>query len=251
MIEAFKSLFGTSKGYYKRMQRKGKQPCHSSWGFRIMLFVLANIVAELSASPLPAAVYDSDLRRLQRIESALGDDSMSVLLGQEGQQHSRSSGVHHPQQQNVNIASQLGEGSSAFPLASVVDTNDNDNDKIKNNQENSQTGKNNNNNNKTNVQAQALLSTDDDGGSSSYLNSFHKVKMPSKHQYKPKTVLVGNGSGKRKIFRADKSMQRVEKKSWKIPIKSVGLYSENSKDAHAPQRLMDELTQIFDTFKDS
>jgi hypothetical protein len=54
----------------------------------------------------------------------------------------------------------------------------------------------------------------------------------------------------RKIFRADPNLQRLEKKSWKIPIKSIALYSENSKDLQASQMIGD-LKELFDTFKDS
>ena len=61
-----------------------------------------------------------------------------------------------------------------------------------------------------------------------------------------------NSSGRqKKIFKADKNLQRLEKKSWKIPIKSLALYSENTKDSQAPQKMMDELTDLFDSFKDA
>lgn len=55
----------------------------------------------------------------------------------------------------------------------------------------------------------------------------------------------------KKIFKVDKNLQRLEKKSWKIPIKSLALYSENTKDSQAPQKMMDELTDLFDSFKDT
>lgn len=55
----------------------------------------------------------------------------------------------------------------------------------------------------------------------------------------------------KKIFKADKTLQRLEKKSWKIPMKSVALYSESSKDSQAPQKMIGELQDLFDTFKDS
>ena len=55
----------------------------------------------------------------------------------------------------------------------------------------------------------------------------------------------------KKIFKVDKNLQRLEKKSWKIPIKSLALFSENTKDPQAPQKMMDELTDLFDSFKDN
>lgn len=51
----------------------------------------------------------------------------------------------------------------------------------------------------------------------------------------------------RKVFRLDKNLQRLEKKSWKIPIKSVALYTENSQDS----KLIGDLKELFHSFKDS
>ena len=243
MIDSLKSLFGTSKGYYKRMQKKTKGSCHSSWGFRIVIFILFNMATMLHASPLPIDDEDGGLSNFRKLQQRIDNTADSI-------------------RQEVSLPLSESSPSSAFPFEPVAIDNDDSSSRsssaIKslfniNNQNHHQ--RNANSNNKTNVQFssssnQAQLSTDEDGGSNSYLNSFHKVKATGNGHHKPKTVVVSNG-GKRKIFRADKSMQRVEKKSWKIPIKSVGLYSENSKDAHAPQKFMDELTQIFDSFKDS
>ena len=55
----------------------------------------------------------------------------------------------------------------------------------------------------------------------------------------------------KKSFKVDKTLQRLEKKSWKIPIKSIALWSENSKDSQAPQKMMNDLTETFEAFKDS
>lgn len=77
-------------------------------------------------------------------------------------------------------------------------------------------------------------------GGSNYLNKFHKL-----HGHKKPNL------NKKKIFKADKNLQRLEKKSWKIPIKSVGLLSENSKDTAGSQKFMDEMRDLFDSFKDS
>ena len=55
----------------------------------------------------------------------------------------------------------------------------------------------------------------------------------------------------RKIFKVDKNLQRLEKKSWKIPLKTVALYSENNKDYQSPQKMIGELNELFDSFKDS
>jgi hypothetical protein len=59
-----------------------------------------------------------------------------------------------------------------------------------------------------------------------------------------------NPLNNKKIFRANPNLQRLEKKSWKIPIKSIALYSENSKDSQNSQ-MMGDLKELFDTFKDS
>ncbi len=53
------------------------------------------------------------------------------------------------------------------------------------------------------------------------------------------------------LFKADKNLQRVEKKSWKIPMKTIAQYSEISQDNGAPQQMMDELSEIFNSFKDA
>jgi hypothetical protein len=50
------------------------------------------------------------------------------------------------------------------------------------------------------------------------------------------------------LFKADKNLKRVEKKSWKIPMKTIALYTENS---HSGQNMMDELTEAFNSFKNS
>jgi hypothetical protein len=76
----------------------------------------------------------------------------------------------------------------------------------------------------------------------------HKRTYPRAGQFH---LLSKSSPNKKKIFRIDRRLQRIEKKSWKIPIKSVALYSENSKDNNAPQKMMDELTDLFETFKDS
>lgn len=51
----------------------------------------------------------------------------------------------------------------------------------------------------------------------------------------------------RKVFKLDKNLQRLEKKSWKIPIKSIALYTENSQDS----KLIGDLKELFHSFKDS
>ncbi|RNA09300.1 hypothetical protein BpHYR1_008991 [Brachionus plicatilis] len=51
----------------------------------------------------------------------------------------------------------------------------------------------------------------------------------------------------RKVFKLDKNLQRLEKKSWKIPIKSVALYTENSQDS----KIIGDLKELFHSFKDS
>jgi hypothetical protein len=57
-----------------------------------------------------------------------------------------------------------------------------------------------------------------------------------------------NTNKQKKIFKIDKNLQRLEKKSWKIPIKSLALYnSEHSKDSQAPQKMMDELADILES----
>lgn len=53
---------------------------------------------------------------------------------------------------------------------------------------------------------------------------------------------------KKHIFKADKNLKRLEKKSWKIPMKTLALYTENS---HQGQNMMDELTEVFNSFKNS
>lgn len=57
-----------------------------------------------------------------------------------------------------------------------------------------------------------------------------------------------NTNKQKKIFKIDKNLQRLEKKSWKIPIKSLALYnSEHGKDSQAPQKMMDELADILES----
>jgi hypothetical protein len=85
------------------------------------------------------------------------------------------------------------------------------------------------------------------GGRNTYLKYIVKASNPIKRS---RNFLIKNKKN-RIAFRANKRRQRLEKKSWKIPYKSVALYSENSHDSNAPQRLMDELTDLFDKFKDS
>jgi hypothetical protein len=53
----------------------------------------------------------------------------------------------------------------------------------------------------------------------------------------------------RKIFRVDKNLQRLEKKSWKIPIKTVALYK--NVENQSPQKMVGELNELFDSFKNS
>ena len=55
----------------------------------------------------------------------------------------------------------------------------------------------------------------------------------------------------KKIFKADKTLQRLEKKSWKIPIKSIVLYSENSNSNAKLASKFGQLTDAFDLIKDS
>ena len=82
-------------------------------------------------------------------------------------------------------------------------------------------------------------------------NTFYIVKAQPINRRLSNKNSKSSSSKQRKIFKADKNLQRLEKKSWKIPIKSLALYSENSKDSQAPQKMMDELTDLFDSFKDS
>ncbi len=66
---------------------------------------------------------------------------------------------------------------------------------------------------------------------------------------------IGKGdespSNSRKIFKADKTLQRLEKKSWKIPIKSIVLYSESSNSNAKVASKFGQLTDAFDLIKDS
>jgi hypothetical protein len=85
----------------------------------------------------------------------------------------------------------------------------------------------------------------------------HKIKYSSQSLGHGNQAASGNINSlhynplnNKKIFRADPNLQRLEKKSWKIPIKSIALYSENSKDLQASQMIGD-LKELFDTFKDS
>jgi hypothetical protein len=80
--------------------------------------------------------------------------------------------------------------------------------------------------------------------------TFYIVKASPINKRPNKQAKV-NSSRQKKIFKADKNLQRLEKKSWKIPIKSLALFSENTKDPQAPQKMMDELTDLFDSFKDA
>ncbi|CAF1049142.1 unnamed protein product [Brachionus calyciflorus] len=50
----------------------------------------------------------------------------------------------------------------------------------------------------------------------------------------------------RKVFKLDKNLQRLEKKSWKIPMKTVALYTED-KNAN----ILGDLAAIITKFKDS
>ena len=65
-------------------------------------------------------------------------------------------------------------------------------------------------------------------------NNQHKPSNPNRNLPK-----------KQKQVRKDK--KRIEKKSWKIPMKTLALYTENS---HQGQNMMDELTEAFNAFKD-
>lgn len=56
-----------------------------------------------------------------------------------------------------------------------------------------------------------------------------------------------SNSAIRKVFKLDKNLQRLEKKSWKIPIKSIALYTENSQDS----KIIGDLKKLFHSFKDS
>jgi hypothetical protein len=60
-----------------------------------------------------------------------------------------------------------------------------------------------------------------------------------------------SSSNSRKIFKADKTLQRLEKKSWKIPIKSIVLYSESSNSNAKVASKFGQLTDAFDLIKDS
>lgn len=58
----------------------------------------------------------------------------------------------------------------------------------------------------------------------------------------------GLSKKQKQVFKKDKNLKRIEKKSWKIPMKTLALYTENS---HQGQNMMDELTEAFNAFKDS
>ncbi len=47
----------------------------------------------------------------------------------------------------------------------------------------------------------------------------------------------------------DNGEHGVEKKSWKLPIKTIGWYAEKSSKSDAPQKMINELTELFDSFK--
>lgn len=77
------------------------------------------------------------------------------------------------------------------------------------------------------------------------------VESAEKHmnQHKSNTSPSRSLSKKQKqVFKKDKNLKRIEKKSWKIPMKTLALYTENS---HQGQNMMDELTEAFNAFKDS
>ena len=65
---------------------------------------------------------------------------------------------------------------------------------------------------------------------------------PVQDSYKPKKHNT--------IIKADRFKQRVEKKSWKIPMKTLALYTENSHQ-NMNNHMLDELTEVFNSFKDN
>lgn len=64
---------------------------------------------------------------------------------------------------------------------------------------------------------------------------------PFQHTFKPKTHKTN--------IKVDRFKQRVEKKSWKIPMKTLALYTENSHQ-NVNNHMLDELTEVFNSFKD-
>lgn len=86
----------------------------------------------------------------------------------------------------------------------------------------------------------------------SYNKRLYSNKLQRELNYPNSLLGSGGGSGKhlpnseKKVFKVNKNLQRLEKKSWKIPMKTIALtlYSKNSDN-------MQELTKLIDSFKDS
>lgn len=100
-----------------------------------------------------------------------------------------------------------------------------------------------------------LMSSSDEDTSDAYFKYIvqaSSLNKPHHMNQKKKALNKLNSNNQlnmnRKIFRADKNLQRLEKKSWKIPIKTVALYKDNYQ---SPQKMVGELNELFDSFKNS
>ena len=82
-----------------------------------------------------------------------------------------------------------------------------------------------------------------------------KASAVNKNQFQSgrgKRIEESSAKNQNRLFKLDKSIQRLEKKSWKIPIKSIALWSD-SKDLKRPQPSLESLSQLskaLDSFKD-
>ncbi len=43
--------------------------------------------------------------------------------------------------------------------------------------------------------------------------------------------------------------REINKKSWKLPIKTIGWYAEKSSKSNTPQKMVSELTNLLDSYK--
>ena len=76
-------------------------------------------------------------------------------------------------------------------------------------------------------------------------------RLQRQNEFGKNDDFLGYSPNSRKIFKADKTLQRLEKKSWKIPIKSIVLYSENSNSNAKVASKFGQLSDAFDLIKDS
>ena len=223
----------THTGSMSSSSRKKPQILESSsYWLKVLVFVLGlSQLQYVSAMPLLTSARQSETSSstVPFLDVQLNENLNSFVRSS---LNSHEHHHHHPQKTGIKID----ENTILFENLANVNT-----ERSKNKQPRRKQRKN------QNAIAKSATANTENNNNSNKNAYFSYILDQSSHQ--------GQGQlakSSKRIFKADRTLQRLEKKSWKIPIKSVALYSESSKSkAKAPQKMLGELQDLFDSFKDS